>query len=306
MYKMISLLSFLWIFLACANDDPGDVILPAETLEIPGTLYSPSDNNYEDTYSNFIAALNANEAISIIAEVDHTANSISVGRVLDPTRIVFFGNPVLGTPLMQENQLVGLDLPQKVLFFENEENVVYAVYNSVKYLESRYELSEVSTLGQISNALSNLVKGATNGKIKSATNLNADPKAGVVTRISNEDFEATYSNLRNAIVANENLQIVAELDHRENAASVDMELRPTKVIIFGNPNLGTPLMQSSQSTGLDLPQKMLVWEDEDGTVNISYNDPEYLQERHAISGNETVVSQITAALNALSEAAAGN
>lgn len=303
---MISLLSFLWIFLACANDDPGDVILPAETLEIPGTLYSPSDNNYEDTYSNFMAALNANEAISIIAEVDHTANSISVGRVLDPTRIVFFGNPVLGTPLMQENQLVGLDLPQKVLFFENEEDVVYAVYNSVKYLESRYELSEVSTLGQISNALSNLVKGATNGEIKSATNLNADPKAGVVTRISNEDFEATYSNLRNAIVANENLQIVAELDHRENAASVDMELRPTKVIIFGNPNLGTPLMQSSQSTGLDLPQKMLVWEDEDGTVNISYNDPEYLQERHSISGNETVVSQITAALNALSEAAAGN
>ena len=306
MYKMISLLSFFWIFLACAKDEPGDVILPAETLEIIGTLYSPSTNNFTDTYTNFITALEANEAISIIAEVDHTANSISVGRVLNPTRIVFFGNPALGTPLMQENQLVGLDLPQKVLFFQNEEDVVYAVYNSVKFLESRYELSEVSTLGQISNALSNLVKAATNAKIKSATNLIADPHAGIITKISNEDFDTTYSNLRNAITSNENLQIVAELDHRENAASVDLELRPTKVIIFGNPNLGTPLMQSSQSTGLDLPQKMLVWEDEDGTVNISYNDPEYLRERHSISGNEAIVSQITAALNALAETAAGN
>ncbi|MFN4763846.1 DUF302 domain-containing protein [Gillisia sp. Q332] len=306
MYKMILLLSFFWIFLACTNDEPGDVVLPAETLDIPGTLYSPSTNNFENTYTNFIAALEANEAISIIAEVDHTANSISVGRVLKPTRIVFFANPVLGTPLMQENQLVGLDLPHKVLFFQNEKDVVYAVYNSVKFLESRYELSEVSTLGQISNALSNLVKAATNAKIKSATNLIADPQGGIITKISNEDFESTYSNLRNAIAGNENLQLVAELDHRENAASVDLELRPTKVIIFGNPNLGTPLMQSSQSTGLDLPQKMLVWEDEDGTVNISYNDPEYLRERHSISGNEAIVSQITAVLNALAETAAGN
>ncbi|CAM4238888.1 DUF302 domain-containing protein [Gillisia limnaea] len=303
---MVLLLSFFWIFLGCAGDEPGDVILPAEVLEIPGTLYSPSANNFEGTYANFIAALDANEAISIIAEVDHTANSISVGRVLNPTRTVFFGNPVLGTPLMQENQLVGLDLPQKVLFFENEDGVVYAVYNSAKYLESRYELQGVTTLGQISNALSNLVKAATNAGIKSAANINADPEEGIITKISNEDFESTYSNLRNAILDNENLQIVAELDHRENAASVDLELRPTRVIIFGNPNLGTPLMQSSQSTGLDLPQKILVWEDADGTVNISYNNPEYLQERHSISGNETVLLQITEALNALSETAAGN
>ena len=134
MPKMVLLLSFFWIFLACAGDEPGDVILPAEVLDIPGTLYSPSANNFADTYTNFIAALDANQAISIVAEVDHTANSLSVGRVLNPTRIVFFGNPVLGTPLMQENQLAGLDLPQKVLFFENEEEVVYAVYNSVKFL----------------------------------------------------------------------------------------------------------------------------------------------------------------------------
>ncbi|MFO7719496.1 MAG: DUF302 domain-containing protein [Gillisia sp.] len=306
MYKMIFLLSFFWIFLACAKDEPGDVIFPSETLDIPGTIYSSSNTNFANTYTNFIAALEANEAISIIAEVDHAANSISIGRVLNPTRIVFFGNPVLGTPLMQKNQLAGLDLPQKVLFFENEANVVYAVYNSVKYLESRYELEEVSTLGQISNALSNLVKTATNSEIRSAANLIADPEAGIITKMSNEDFEATYLNLRNAIAANENLQIVAELDHQENAASVNMELRPTKVIIFGNPNLGSPLMQSSQSTGLDLPQKMLVWEDEDGTVNISYNDPEYIRERHSISGNDTVVSEITVALNALAETAAGN
>lgn len=303
---MISLLSFLWIFLACGDDTPGDVILPGETLEVPGTLYSPSTKSLKDTYTDFIAGLNANEAIRIIAEVDHSANSISVGRVLNPTRVVFFGNPALGTPLMQENQLVGLDLPQKVLFFENEQGVVYALYNGVQYLESRYGLGQAGTFDQLSNALSTLVKGATNAEVKSASNLQAEPQAGIITKISKQDFERTYSELRDAIAANENLQLVAELDHRGNAASVDLELRPTKVIIFGNPSLGTPLMQSSQSTGLDLPQKMLVWEDAEGGVNISYNDPGYIQGRHSISGNEAVVSQITEALNALAETAAGN
>lgn len=253
---MVLLLCFSWIFLACAGgDEPGDVILPAEVLDIPGTLYSPSNNTFEETYTRFITGLNANQEIRIIAEVNHTANSLSIGRVLNPTRVVFFGNPALGTPLMQENQLVGLDLPQRVLFFENEEEGVYAVFNSVKYLESRYALQQVNTLGQISNALSNLVKAATDGEIKSAAELLADPEQGIITNVSKEDFEATYSLLRGAIESNENLQIVAELDHRENAATIDLELRPTRLIIFGNPTLGTPLMQSSQSAGLDLPQK---------------------------------------------------
>lgn len=305
MVKIISFFSFLFILNSCNNDDPGDLVLSSEEINIPGTKYSESKNNFENTYSIFIDSLNANEAITIIAEVDHAANARTVGRVLSPTKIVFFGNPALGTPLMQKNQLAGLDLPQKVLFFQNSLNSVYALYNSVPYLETRHDLQGVTTLAQISTALENLTKAATSSDIKRATNLTTGFEEGIVSVESTKDFESTYNALQSAIALNENLSIVAQLDHQANAANVGLELRPTKLIIFGNPSLGSPLMQNKQTIGLDLPQKMLVWEAEDGTVNISYNDPTYLASRHQVEGVEDVLMQISTALNNLAKTAAG-
>jgi len=85
-----------------------------------------------------------------------------------------------------------------------------------------------------------------------------------------------------------------------------MDLNPTRLIIFGNPNLGTPLMQNSQTTALDLPQKMLVWQDDADVVHVSYNDPAYLVKRHGITDNENILSTITMALDNLSNVAIMN
>jgi uncharacterized protein (DUF302 family) len=84
-----------------------------------------------------------------------------------------------------------------------------------------------------------------------------------------------------------------------------MSLNPTRLVIFGNPDLGTPLMQSSQSVSIDLPQKMLVWEDDNGDVFISYNDPAYLAERHAIFDRNEQLEMISTALANLANAADG-
>ena len=302
---MIYLISLLLILMSCGNDDPGDVVFSADVLNVRGTRYSESDNSFEATYSNFIEALNANQAISILAEIDHAANARAVGRVLNPTKTVFFGNPKLGTPLLQKNQLVGLDLPQKVMFFENKDALVFAMYNSVAYLESRYQLQDTTTLGQISGALENLTSAATNSEVQRAANLIVEIGEGIITVESSQNFEQTYSSLETAISSDENFHVFLQLDHQSNALSVGMELRPTKVIVFGNPNLETPLMQNSQTTGLDLPQKMLVWEDQEGIVKISYNDPLYLQQRHGISGNDSQVQQMVTILEKLAKDAAG-
>ena len=120
---------------------------------------------------------------------------------------------------------------------------------------------------------------------------------------SENSFEATYAALKKAIETKEPLTIIAELDHSANAAKVGMELRPTKVIMFGNPKLGTPLMKANQAIGVDLPQKMLVYEDENGDVYAAYNDPKILAENHGISGQEEVLNKISEALKNLAEAA---
>ena len=97
---------------------------------------------------------------------------------------------------------------------------------------------------------------------------------------------------------------MATVDHTQNAAGVGLDLLPTRVVIFGNPNLGTPLMQCAQSLAIDLPQKMLIWEDETGQVSVAYNDPRYLGGRHQLGdcGNQ-VIQQIAGALDNLSNGA---
>ena len=121
---------------------------------------------------------------------------------------------------------------------------------------------------------------------------------GLITRESPYSVEATYTKLRTLLSNNPNLKILLELDHSENAASVDLELPPTRIILFGNPKLGTPLMQASPTTAIDLPQKILVYDDGEGT-KISYNDPLYLQKRHGIEGKSAVLEKVSKALQTI-------
>ena len=132
-----------------------------------------------------------------------------------------------------------------------------------------------------------------------------DAATGLVTVESNYGVDETYNRLRGAIEQNQMLSIVAEVDHSANAESVGKELRPTRLIIFGNPNLGTPLMQAEQTTGIDLPQKFLVYEDAAGRTLVAYNDPYHLAERHGIEGQDEELQKISTALAGLAETATG-
>jgi uncharacterized protein (DUF302 family) len=206
---------------------------------------------------------------------------------------------------MQKNRLAGLDLPQKILVYQNDGKEVYAGFNNTTYLSTRHDLDGVETLSTIQGALTNLGTGASQDTIVPAENSMAEFKEGIITKTVNGSCDDAYSRLRAAIENNPALRIIAELDHQANAASVGLELGPTRILIFGNPNLGTPLMQNAQTTALDLPQKMLVWTDAEGIAHVSYNNPAFLVERHGITENENTLETITGALDKLSNVAVG-
>jgi uncharacterized protein (DUF302 family) len=88
------------------------------------------------------------------------------------------------------------------------------------------------------------------------------------------------------------ISIMACIDHAAAAAAIDMELRPTAVLIFGNPRAGTPLMQAPQTVGIDLPLKPLVWQDEGGTTRLGYNDPRWLAQHHGVDAGLDTPSYI--------------
>src|SRR6202163_2683294 len=96
------------------------------------------------------------------------------------------------------------------------------------------------------------------------------------------------------------MKVFARIDHASGATEAGLELRPTELIIFGNARGGTPLMQSVQTVGIDLPLKALVWEDASGTTWLSYNEPSWIVQRHSIVKAEPVVSKMAAGLSAIS------
>ena len=130
-------------------------------------------------------------------------------------------------------------------------------------------------------------------------------KNGLITLQSVYDFGTTLGRLLTALEA-KGVTIFSRIDHAAGAASVGLALRPMTLVMFGNPAAGTPLMQAMQTTGIDLPLKALVWEDADGTVNLTYNDPYWVAARHELASQvEQVVAAMATTLKALAAHATG-
>mgnify|MGYP001011222824 FL=1 len=119
------------------------------------------------------------------------------------------------------------------------------------------------------------------------------------------DFNVKETTERLESILNEKgMTIFNQINHSDAAQKVGVELRETRLIIFGNPKVGSPLMQCQQSVAVDLPQKAIIWEDDKSKVWISYNDPRYLGKRHNIIGCDEVISKVEKALSGITKAAA--
>ena len=112
-------------------------------------------------------------------------------------------------------------------------------------------------------------------------------------------------NRLEAEVKGKGMTVFAQIDHAAGAAAAGLALRPTTVVIFGAAKGGTPLMQSAQTIGIDLPLKALVWQDENGATYLSYNDPAYLAGRHDAAGAmaEAAVHALSSGLKAIADQA---
>jgi uncharacterized protein (DUF302 family) len=125
---------------------------------------------------------------------------------------------------------------------------------------------------------------------------------GIISVKSSHEVKATADRLENTL-KQKGMTVFIRINHAAGAQKVGKKLRPTELVVFGNPKVGTPLMQCSQSTAIDLPQKALIWEDDQGQVWLSYNDPNYLVERHGITGCDEVIKKIEKALSNFAKAA---
>jgi uncharacterized protein (DUF302 family) len=135
---------------------------------------------------------------------------------------------------------------------------------------------------------------------KAVDNVTTDRDSGIITQSSHHSVAQTVERLE-ALLQAKDVTLFALVDHSGEAATVGMKMPPTKLLIFGSPRAGTPLMLAVPSVAIDLPLKILVWEDAQGAVWVSYNSPTYLKERHGLP--QELVRNI-AVVEALASAAA--
>ncbi len=125
---------------------------------------------------------------------------------------------------------------------------------------------------------------------------------GMVKLKSAHSVSETADRLEQTLLS-KGMKVFQRNDHAAGAQSVGQSLRPTQLLIFGNPKVGTPLMSCSQSIAIDLPQKALIWEDASGAVWLAYNDPAFLKLRHGTRGCDEVFGKVSNALGNFAKAA---
>lgn len=132
------------------------------------------------------------------------------------------------------------------------------------------------------------------------------------SKVSNETEMVTAPSVHTAaetvarlksLLTKKGIEVFADVNHSTAARHVGMDLRPTQVVIFGNPRAGTPLMQVQQTMGLDLPLRILIWEDESGKVWLTYRRVETLAQRHRVVGQDAAIQALDAGLAALAQEA---
>jgi uncharacterized protein (DUF302 family) len=123
----------------------------------------------------------------------------------------------------------------------------------------------------------------------------AQANNGLVSVKSAHDVKTTADRLE-AVLKKKGMTVFIRIDHAKGAKSVGNDLRPTELVIFGNPKIGSKLMQCAQTIAIDLPQKALIWQDGGGQVWLSYNEPTELAKRHRLPGCEKVIQKVTGAL----------
>jgi uncharacterized protein (DUF302 family) len=122
--------------------------------------------------------------------------------------------------------------------------------------------------------------------------------SAVVTVVSAAPFDSTLARLERAVVA-KGLTVAAKIDHAAAAQRANLTLRPTTLVIAGNPAAGTPLMQVDQTMGVELPLRFLVWQGEDGKARVSYDPIKSIAARHSVGGRDELLVRMTTAIEGI-------
>lgn len=276
--NMRFLFSFLImvVFVSCSSDD--------RTLtypNTPGLAYAESESDFSTTYFGLRSKLQQS-GYQISKEIDFKSYAESYGKRSREAKLILFSNPSLEAPLLRENPIIGMEFPSRILTYENRDRFLFVAYNNTEYLSRIYDLENIGAVQNMEASLSQITSGTT-GNLTMKNDIIMVGK-NEITISSRKSFNETFNALRNAIADNPEMNLIAEVDHQVNASTVGVDIRPNKLLLFTTGELEANLIDRQQLSIMDLPIRILVWEDENNRVQISYTDLYTLKNRHQIDG----------------------
>ncbi len=257
------------LLVACSDEPP-----PADER------YRASDSLFEKVSANVSAVPDWR----VVTEIDHSRLGVEAGSSMPPARVLIFSDPKLETELIGLQPLAALELPLRVLAYEQTPGGTSKVtYNRFAYLQSRYDLPAESGLAQrYEQRMGLALQGIAASDIADFARNDMEEK-GIISIPSPYDFDETLARIDAAIESQDDTVFFGRVDFRAQAAELGVTLQPSTMILFGAPAPGAKAMQNAPTLGLDgFCQKFLVWQDADGNVFLSFNDLLELARRQQI------------------------
>ena len=253
-----------------------------EIEPVANARYAQSDTLMEKIKSNVSAA-----GLVEIADIDHSRLAHEAGSTMPPARVFIFSDTMLETQLIQVNPLLALDLPLRVLAFEDKESEsIRVIYNSFDYLVSRYQLNVSETLGLRNSYIKSMNTAVADIEDVDQAIFQNDVMQpdGIITLDSPFDFEETIKRVNAAIDSQGDTVHFGAIDFQANALANGVEIPPSYMILFGGPGPGGDAMANAPTLGLDaFCQKFLIWQDAEGRTHLSFNDLLALADRQQVS-----------------------
>jgi uncharacterized protein (DUF302 family) len=212
-------------------------------------------------------------------QIDHARLAEAAGKTMPAARVVLFSDPAISAALLRANVRAGLDLPFRVLAYQDG-TVPAVAYTDSSFLAKRHGLQDAPALAAYDAALGGVLSGI--GATASAvptTSLSRDQ--GVIELVSAYGYEETVERLKTVVSAQGDTVWFGEIDFQQVAASQDVKIRPARLLLFGGPAPGAVAMAAFPAIGLDaFCQKLYVYEDEEGAVRVLFNSIVALAELH--------------------------
>lgn len=251
-----------------------------DTEKVAESRYIGPDSLYRTMEEN----VRANQKFELILDIDHSRLAAEVDSPMPPSHVLIWSDPELESAMLKYNPLVAMDLPLRALAFEATGTGEAAVIaNSYDYVANRHSLPDDEFLrDRYEAALAQAMKGIPQDAISSFPS-DLMESSGLVTLDSPYDFETTERHIAEAINAQSDTVNFGRVDFAARAKDYGIDLEPIILILFGGPGPGGKAMSAAPTLGLDaFCQKLLIWQDAEGTVHVTFNDLLVLAERQRV------------------------